>query len=134
MIRYHGTLLGQIKKIGPHFQNGGNGVLANASDVQQIMRFYFRRGDKIKSRPTFSKFATQVLVHSTETASNSGLKNLNIEKESFSTMNDVFLTYNSQNACLSGSNLPMKKENRFIQAPGALGLISRFFYATTISV
>ena len=39
--------------------------------------------------------------------SKSGLKSLNIEKETFSTKNDVILTYKSQNVYLSGSNLPL---------------------------
>ena len=40
-------------------------------------------------------------------ASKSGLKSLNIEKETFSTKNDVVLTYKTQNAYLSDSNLPL---------------------------
>ena len=39
--------------------------------------------------------------------SKSGVKSLKIEKETFSTKNDVVLTYKSQNAYLSGSNLPL---------------------------
>ena len=40
-------------------------------------------------------------------ASKSGLKSSNIEKETFSTKNDVVLTYKTQNAYVSGSNLPL---------------------------
>ena len=39
--------------------------------------------------------------------SKSGLKSSNIEKETFSTKNDVVLTYKTQNAYLSDSNLPL---------------------------
>ena len=39
--------------------------------------------------------------------SKSGLKSSNIEKRSFSTKNDVVLTYKAQNAYVSGSNLPL---------------------------
>ena len=42
-----------------------------------------------------------------EIALKCGLKILKIEQETFSTRDDVVLTYKSQNAYLSGSNLPL---------------------------
>ena len=64
---------------------------------------------RLYNGPTFSKWPKQVgvLVHSTKFASKSGLKSSNIEKRSFSTKNDVVLTYKAQNAYVSSSNLPL---------------------------
>ena len=65
-------------------------------------------------------------------ASQFGLKNSNIEKETVSTKNDVLLTYKSQNAYLSGSNLPLWKQNSsLIEAATTPGFKNGFLHATT---
>ena len=54
----------------------------------------------IKSGPTNCPKLVALRVHSTKSLQKSGLKSLNIEKETFSLKNDIFLSYKSQSAYL----------------------------------
>ena len=96
-------------------------------DVKAIVSYFctklsFMR-DTSGSSLTFNKIASK-----------SSAKSLNIAKETFSTKNDVFLTYKSQNAKLSGNNLALYKQRRSITAARTLYLLNGFLLATTATV
>ena len=63
-----------------------------------------------------------------------GPRSLTVEQETFDTMNNVVLTYKSQNAYHSGNNLPLSKQNKSKDAARTLDLFNHFLYtiATTV--
>ena len=115
-----------------HYVTDTEGMLSGLSLFLAIPRKHLCLSSLVSLFANWHKQAG-VLVKLSKIASESSQKSLNIEKETFSTKNVVFLTYESQNAYLSGSNLPLQKQNRSTAAAKTLGGVKRVFMQQQLS-